>query len=262
MFHSVLQPDYPWRPLGRLLVEEGLVDTADLDAALAEQQLTGRRLGEVLVARGAISGPELTRALAAQCGIEVTLAAVPEPESRESEPAEGEPEPWRPLGTLLVERGALTEAQLAEALREQQTTDRRLGEILVRRGYVTTLDLVAAVIDQHGLQRSTEAADFASASIASRAREVFEVEGEDAPGRVKVLYRTGGFLDATDFAFELLEDGRRSWLRIFQLRSGERKEVWAYDESRAAEAAASPNVVELYGFNPNRWTGPPSYPAA
>jgi len=30
----VLQPDYPWRPLGRLLVEEGLVAEADLDAAL------------------------------------------------------------------------------------------------------------------------------------------------------------------------------------------------------------------------------------
>jgi len=67
----VLQPAYPWRPLGRLLVEEGLVDAADLDAALAEQQLTGRRLGEVLVARGAISGPELTRALTAQCGIDL-----------------------------------------------------------------------------------------------------------------------------------------------------------------------------------------------
>jgi len=38
--------------------------------------------------------------------------------------------------------------------------------------------------------------------------------------------------------------------------------VWAYDESRAAEAAASPNVVELYGFDPARWTGPPTYAAA
>ena len=256
----MLQPAYPWRPLGRLLVEEGLVDAADLDAALAEQQLTGRRLGEVLVARGAISGPELTRALAAQCGIEVELALAPEP--RETEPTDAEPEPWRPLGTLLVERGALTEEQLTEALREQRTSDRRLGEILVKRGFVTTLDLVGAVIDQHGLERSTAAADFASVSLSSRAREVYEVEGEEEPGRAKVLYRTGGFLDATDFAFELLEGEDHAWLRIFRLRNGEREEVWAYDESRAAEAAAAPNVVELYGFNPARWTGPPSYPAA
>jgi hypothetical protein len=256
----VQQPDYPWRPLGRLLVEEGLVAEADLDAALAEQQLTGRRLGEVLVARGVISGPELTRALAAQCGIDVTLAPVHE--VRQADPAENQPEPWKPLGSLLVERGALTEAQLAEALREQQTSDRRLGEILVARGCVTTLDLVSAVIDQHGLERTTDTRDFSSAALSSRAREVYEVEGEDEPGRASVLYRTGGFLDATDFAFELLEGGRHDWLRIFRLRNGEREEVWAYDEDRAAEAAASPNVVELYGFDPSRWTGPPSYPAA
>jgi len=256
----VLQPAYPWRPLGRLLVEEGLVDAADLDAALAEQQLTGRRLGEVLVARGAISGPELTRALTAQCGIDLTLT--PAAEARRSESTEGELQPWRPLGRLLVERGALTEAQLAEALREQQTSDRRLGEILVGRGYVSTLELVAAVIDQHGLERSTEAEDFASASLSSRVREVYEVEGEDEPGRASVLYRTGGFLDATDFAFELLEGASHGWLRIFRLRNGEREEVWAYDEGRAAEAAASPNVVDLFGFDPARWTGPPSYPAA
>jgi hypothetical protein len=256
----VLQPDYPWRPLGRLLVEEGLVAEADLDAALVEQQLSGRRLGEVLVARGVITGPELTRALAAQCGIDVTLAPVFE--VRSAEPEKGEPEPWKPLGSLLVERGALTEGQLDAALREQQTSDRRLGEILVARGYVTTLELVSAVIDQHGLERSTAPRDFSSASISSRAREVYEVEGEDAPGRSSVLYRTAGFLDATDFAFELLEGGKHDWLRIFRLRNGEREEVWAYDESRAAEAASSASVVELYGFDPSRWKGPPTYPAA
>jgi len=256
----VPQTDYPWRPLGRLLVEEGLVTEADLDAALVEQQLTGRRLGEVLVARGAITGPELTRALAAQCGIDVTLAPVFE--VRQADPEESDLEPWKPLGRLLVERGALTEAELAEALREQQTSDRRLGEILVARGFVTTLELVSAVIDQHGLERTTDTRDFSDASLSSRAREVYEVEGEDEPGQASVLYRTGGFLDATDFAFELLEGGKHLWLRIFRLRNGEREEVWAYDESRAAEAAASPNVVELYGFDPSRWTGPPSYPAA
>jgi hypothetical protein len=190
----------------------------------------------------------------------VTLAAGAD--DRPGEQAESEPQPWRPLGSLLVERGALSEAQLAEALRQQRTSDRRLGEILVERGYVTTLDLVAAVIDQHGLERSTQAGDFVSASLSSRAREVYEVEAEGSPGLAQVLFRTGGFLDATDFAFELLAAENPSWLRIFRLHDGEREEVWAYDESRAAEAAASPDIVELYGFDPARWTGPPSYPAA
>jgi hypothetical protein len=251
---------YPWRPLGRLLAEAGLVDEPQLEQALAEQQRTGHRLGEILVARGAISGPELIRALAEQSGIDVALA--PEAEARAPEPAGDQPQAWRPLGSLLVERGALSEEQLAEALSEQRANGRRLGEILVGHGHVTALDLVAAVIDQHGLERTTEPGDFVSASLSSRARELYEVEAEEAPGHASVVYRAGGFLEATDFAFELLAAESPSWLRIFRLRNGEREEVWAYDESRAAEAAAAPDVVQLYGFDPARWTGPPSYPAA
>jgi hypothetical protein len=250
---------YPWRPLGQLLVEEGLVRPADLEDALAEQQRSGRKLGEILVAHGAIAGPELTRALAEQCGIDVKLA--PGGSVQAADLDDGEPQPWRPLGSLLVERGALQEPQLAEALREQRTNGRRLGEILVERGYVTTLDLVAAVIDQHGLERSTEASDFASATLSSRAREVYEVESEDAPGQATVRFRAGGFLDATDFAFELLAADSPSRVRIFRLRDREREEVWAYDEDQAAEAAASPDLVERYGFDPARWTGPPSHTA-
>ena len=252
------QAPYPWRPLGQLLVEGGLVDASELEQALAEQQRNGRRLGEILVARGAISGPELTRVLAQQSGLELTLAAGPEARSPEPAPVHEEQQHWRPLGTLLVERGALSEEQLAEALEEQRANGRRLGEILVERGYVTALDLVGAVIDQHGLERTTETSDFASASLASRAREVYEVEREETPGHARVVFRAGGFLEATDFAFELLEAGNPSWLRIFRLRNGEREEVWAYDESRAAEAAAAPDLVERYGFDPARWTGPPS----
>jgi hypothetical protein len=285
----VTQPTYPWRPLGRLLVEAGLIGSPELEDALAEQQRNGRRLGEILVARGAISGPELTQVLAKQSGIEVTLApgaevrptdlgdgndagpvsslrvdrsvqtdARAKPVRPDDGTASGASKPWRPLGSLLVERGALSEAQLADALHEQLTSDRRLGEILVERGFVTTFDLVAAVIDQHGLERTTEPGDFLSASLAARAREVYEVEGEDGPGGTAVLFRAGGFLEATDFAFELLEAEQRSWLRIVRVRKGEREEVWAYDEDRADEAAAASDLVQVYGFNPARWTGPPT----
>ena len=61
-----------WRPLGRLLVEQGLLTGDDLERALAEQQVTGERLGETIVKLGMVSGPELANALAAQYGIELT----------------------------------------------------------------------------------------------------------------------------------------------------------------------------------------------
>ena len=61
-----------WRPLGRVLVEQGLLSDDELEQALAEQQRTGERLGETIVKCGFVSGPELAAALAAQYGIELT----------------------------------------------------------------------------------------------------------------------------------------------------------------------------------------------
>jgi hypothetical protein len=65
----------PWRPLGRLLVEQGLISEDELERALVEQAATGRPLGETLVELGFVSGPALSRALAAQYGLELTTEA-------------------------------------------------------------------------------------------------------------------------------------------------------------------------------------------
>ena len=61
-----------WRPLGRLLVEQGLLTADELEQALVKQQETGLRLGETIVKCGFVSGPQLASALAAQYGIELT----------------------------------------------------------------------------------------------------------------------------------------------------------------------------------------------
>jgi hypothetical protein len=60
--------------------------------------------------------------------------------------------PWRPLGTLLVERGFLTATQLDVALAEQRRTGRLLGQILVSFGYLTGLSLARALSEQHGIE--------------------------------------------------------------------------------------------------------------
>lgn len=61
-----------WRPLGRVLVEQGLLTSEELELALARQQETGLRLGDTIVKCGFVSGPQLANALAAQYGIELT----------------------------------------------------------------------------------------------------------------------------------------------------------------------------------------------
>lgn len=56
--------------LGTLLVRRGLVSPDDLDAAIGEQQRTGRPLGRLLIDRGVITEADLVRALAEQVGLE------------------------------------------------------------------------------------------------------------------------------------------------------------------------------------------------
>lgn len=70
------EPDAPpppaaWRPLGKLLVEDGFLTKDQLKQALLRQQESrGRRkLGEILVAEGFLSGVDLARALTKQNGV-------------------------------------------------------------------------------------------------------------------------------------------------------------------------------------------------
>ena len=57
-------------PLGALLIDEGLLTDAQLDAALAEQTRSGKPLGRLLIESGTISEAELVRTLARQVGLE------------------------------------------------------------------------------------------------------------------------------------------------------------------------------------------------
>ncbi len=67
----------PWRPLGRVLVEKGLLTDEALERALDEQAGTGRRLGEILVLLGCVSHSDLSLALAEQYGFELSTGAGP-----------------------------------------------------------------------------------------------------------------------------------------------------------------------------------------
>ena len=60
------RPAATWRPIGTVLVESGAIDESQLQAALADQKLSGRRLGEILIDSGAITWNALAHAIAAQ----------------------------------------------------------------------------------------------------------------------------------------------------------------------------------------------------
>jgi hypothetical protein len=221
------------------------VDEHEVEEALAAQAETGARLGEILVARGALTAPALIAVLAEQYGLEVRVGAL----SGDTVPPRSE---WKPLGRILVERGSLGRAALRAAIDEQRRTGCRLGSILVDGGHVSPIELVEALVQQHGLEpHSLEAAS----TLEPSSEPGYEVL--DATGRA--LFRTDGFLEATDFAFELLETDEPASLRIFRVGEDGREEVWSYNAEQAAEAAAAPreSSLAIYGFDVTRWTGPP-----
>lgn len=54
----------------------------------------------------------------------------------------------RPIGQILVEKQAISEAELAAALDEQERSGRRLGEILIEAGSISWLALARAIAEQ------------------------------------------------------------------------------------------------------------------
>jgi hypothetical protein len=72
------------RPVGQILVEAGEISEVDLEAALAEQERSGRRLGEILIEQGRTSWLALARAIAEQVLDIQKTPADPEPEPEPS----------------------------------------------------------------------------------------------------------------------------------------------------------------------------------
>ncbi len=194
-----------WRPLGRVLVEQGLLTDDELERALAEQQTTGQRLGETIVKLGFVSGPELAAALASQYGIELTtekgfgtglrseiqrrhesdrrriVQLVPDPppylEAVSSEPApehEGEPQMDETQSGEAVLLAQLEEqwAKLAAAEAALAERDRELAELSERRDR----DLEELAERALGLNEQSETRERELAELAeSRERELVEL---------------------------------------------------------------------------------------
>jgi hypothetical protein len=63
---STAPPEVPYRRIGSILVERGLISDAELARALAEQDSSGRLLGEILVSSFGVTRVDLADALAEQ----------------------------------------------------------------------------------------------------------------------------------------------------------------------------------------------------
>jgi hypothetical protein len=261
----MINAEFPWRPLGTLLVDQGLLTPAELELALAEQGRTGRLLGQIAVDYGYVTAFSLTRVLSEQHGVELRPTLVPDeplPAAPAHEPAEMQA--WRPLGRVLVENGYLTKTELENALEVQGERGGRLGEILVARGSMTGGALARALAEQHGVELATaddpETDGQTVMKPAAPWEPVYQVcEITFRPGYQtrSVLYENANFLECADYAYEFVQEHEPGAVEILRTEGETSEVVWNYSASRAAALeAARTSLVDTFGFDPVNWKSP------
>ena len=248
---------FPWRLLGTLLVDEALLTQTQLELALREQRRTGRFLGQIVVDFGYVSAYALARTLAAQHGVELTGQPLESADAPSIPDAQTE---WRPLGKLLVESGAITKSELDEAIAEQRRDGRQLGQILVERGSLSGTDLARALAEQHGIGSAVVGDELDGVVRPSAAHDaayqVWEVMLAPTYRATSILYSSESFLDATDFAFEFIEEHEPEALEILHRKGPQSETIWMYSARRAEALAKSrKTLTETFGFDPTTWDG-------
>jgi hypothetical protein len=246
---------FPWRPLGSVLVERGLLDEAHLEKALAVQRREGGKLGEILVQRGWVTPFGLAAALASQHGLELSRGDGAGSGASGAVAAETPTEGWKPLGRLLVEQGVIKDVYLKQALAEQHRTGARLGEILVSRGWASASAIASAVAAQHGLHLDADTA--AQARLSQEPPDgVTYVVREAVDGDWHDVHTSPSFLDATDVAFDTLEERDSRALVIVRVEGGEQEVVWRYLADEAARAGRD-TMLDLFGYPVVNWNAAP-----
>lgn len=235
--------------LGRLLVERGVITEEQLDTALAVQRREGGMLGEILTQRGWVSPLSIAAAVAKQR----TDDSEPPPDGHEGR---GRSSSWKPLGTVLVDKGFISDVQLKQALAVQRDEGGFLGEILVDRGWLAAADLVLGLAAQLGLdfdvKRAVQNRDETVILPTDRPAAHFEVL-EEVAGEAQLLKTAETFMESTDFVFdEVLWQREPGNLQIVRVDAGRREIVWSFRPGEAA-AHTREDMLSVFGYSVGQW---------
>lgn len=148
-------------PIGQLLLTAGLVSKDHLDKALSSQLATGQKLGATLINQGVLETKDLAAALMVQESVRNILEAQALVQQRVEEILETLAPPPVALdssqtqclrvGELLIARSEVRRADVEEALRRQAGTDHRIGAVLVAMGVITATQLARVLLLQRSL---------------------------------------------------------------------------------------------------------------
>ena len=99
--------------------------------------------------------------------------------------------PYRRMGDILVERGSITSAQLAEALRRQEHTGRLLGEICIEQWGVDRLALADALSEQwYEMKREVGGTALTASGALAESEELRILLEEAEAARAELASRT------------------------------------------------------------------------
>lgn len=128
---------------------------------------------------------------------------------------------WKPLGSLLVEKGLVTQEELDIALVEHERTGRRLGEVLVDLGVVSGAGMTKVLLEQLGVDLSQESG-FGSGLRDELDRRAVE-NGEPAPPKRAPVIRELSLEEPKVWSAEAEEREHR---REAELESSDRRRIF------------------------------------
>jgi hypothetical protein len=235
--------------LGRLLVERQVITQEQLATALRVQRAEGGMLGEILTSRGWVTPLSIAAAVAKQKAEQSGAANGQGARS-------GRGSNWKPLGTLLIEKGYITDVQLKQALSIQSEGGGFLGEILVDHRWMTASDLVLALAAQLGLdfdvKRAASSREEVSILSSQRPEAYFEVL-ENVGGEIQLLKKSETFMEATDFVFdEVLWQREPGDLQIVRVDNGRREIAWSFRPGEAS-AHSREDMMSVFGYAVGQW---------
>jgi hypothetical protein len=206
-------------------------------------------LGQILISRGWVTPLSIAAAVARQNAESASS-------NGDGSSRPGRSSGWRPLGSLLVEKGFITDVQLKQALAVQREKGGFLGEILVDRGWLAASDLVLALAAQLGLdvdvKRAAQVNDESAILPAEGPEAYFEVL-ESAGGDDQLLKSTVTFMEATDYVFdEVLWQREPGDLQIVRVDGGRREVAWSFRPGDAASHTGD-DMLSVFGYAVGQW---------
>ena len=138
---------------------------------------------------------------------------------------------WRPIGEILIERGAISDRDLEWALGEQRRTGMRLGEILASAGLTSYLALAQAMAVQ---AEALGPMAVAEPEPEPQPEPASQPVASAPPGRTPIQVERGTLAEQLDEVKAALSDRQRAFVELVHTTEALRRRIASLEDELAA----------------------------